>query len=164
MAPHFKDLTGGRFGRLLVVGRRKSEGGRRRWLCRCDCGKEHVVSTLHLNSGETKSCGCYFADVVAERRRLSIEYRRTPRTPTFWSWRGLVARCGYESIERSWLGPEGFERFLEDVGPRPEGTALGRFADTGDYVRSNVAWMTKEQQQEQRAVKRARLKEQANNA
>lgn len=58
-----EDLTGLRFGSWTVLGPfdiYKSPGGatRRRWLCRCDCGKEKPVVTEKLNSGGSKSCGC----------------------------------------------------------------------------------------------------------
>ena len=53
------DLTGHRFGRLVVI----REYGRSKdrqimWLCRCDCGGEVVVTSCNLRSGNTQSCGC----------------------------------------------------------------------------------------------------------
>jgi len=54
----FNDLSGQRFGRLLVVsGCEPNRHGQRRWLCKCDCGTETRPTTGALNSG-TKSCGC----------------------------------------------------------------------------------------------------------
>ena len=29
------------------------------WKCKCKCGNEKFISTYELNSGNTKSCGCY---------------------------------------------------------------------------------------------------------
>lgn len=52
------DLTGQRFGKLTVLEPAENIGGRTTWRCRCDCGKETVVPTGRLRSGETKSCGC----------------------------------------------------------------------------------------------------------
>lgn len=52
------DLTGQRFGSLLVVGlAQEARNGRRIWNCRCDCGTSTRVSTHHLTGG-TQSCGC----------------------------------------------------------------------------------------------------------
>lgn len=57
------DLTGKRFGHLvafdLTVPYRSPSGKSfaTRWICRCDCGRYTVVTTFHLNSGHTKSCG-----------------------------------------------------------------------------------------------------------
>ena len=60
----FKDLTGQRFGRLVVVRRTEdyvSPKGHKasRWLCHCDCGNEVVVRKSDLTSKRTLSCGCY---------------------------------------------------------------------------------------------------------
>ena len=74
------DLLGQRFGRLLVVARAPTLRYSR-WLCRCDCGAEVVVSAqlLRMREGGTRSCGCLrreacrangyrFAALMAERR------------------------------------------------------------------------------------------------
>ena len=54
------DLTGRRFGRLVVVGRapRAAAGGAPPWLCLCVCGTEKTVRGDHLRNGGTRSCGC----------------------------------------------------------------------------------------------------------
>lgn len=52
------DLTGQRYGRLVVLRPAENIGGRTAWLCRCDCGREKVVKTSRLRSGHTSSCGC----------------------------------------------------------------------------------------------------------
>ncbi len=51
------DLTGKRFGRLLVLNReetKESPGGNKRtmWKCKCDCGKETIVWSYSLTSGK----------------------------------------------------------------------------------------------------------------
>lgn len=54
-----KDLTGKRFGRLVVTefsGR--SPTGYYLWKCRCDCGRETIVSRNNLTNRHTLSCGC----------------------------------------------------------------------------------------------------------
>jgi len=61
------DLTGRRFGRLVVLydtGERKS--GNVVWHCRCDCENEVNVRSGDLTSGNTTSCGCYNRERVAE--------------------------------------------------------------------------------------------------
>ena len=54
------DIIGGRFGILLVKGlsSKRNKRKERLWVCRCDCGREHLVKTSNLISGRTKSCGC----------------------------------------------------------------------------------------------------------
>ena len=52
------NLTGHRYGKLMVLAPAANVGGRTAWLCRCDCGREAVVKTYHLRCGHTKTCGC----------------------------------------------------------------------------------------------------------
>lgn len=52
------DLTGQRYGRLTVIAPAPHVGRRTAWRCRCDCGRETVVTSGHLRSGHTSSCGC----------------------------------------------------------------------------------------------------------
>lgn len=60
-----KDLTGQRFGKLLVVSRvqdfiEKNGRHRSQWLCQCDCGKQRNVIGVRLTSKNNAitSCGC----------------------------------------------------------------------------------------------------------
>lgn len=55
---NIEDLTGRTFGLLTVVGREESRNGRSRWLCRCTCGGEKIVTAHDLKAGKVKSCGC----------------------------------------------------------------------------------------------------------
>ena len=52
------NLTGQRYGKLLVLGPAENIGNRTAWRCRCDCGQETVVLTKWLRDGHTASCGC----------------------------------------------------------------------------------------------------------
>jgi len=56
----FYELTGKRFGKLLVLYRLKKRGpsGNVRWMVSCDCGMGKVVLGVSLVKGEIKSCGC----------------------------------------------------------------------------------------------------------
>lgn len=55
------DLTGKRFGRLIVIEINKRNKKRREylWKCKCDCGNITIVYGQNLRRGYTKSCGCY---------------------------------------------------------------------------------------------------------
>lgn len=59
----FIDLTGQRFGRLVVQSRNfeRTTNGKNYpvyWNCVCDCGNKVVVGRSGLKQGNTKSCGC----------------------------------------------------------------------------------------------------------
>ena len=54
-----KDLTGQRFGKLVVIEcAGKLDGRRYSWKCKCDCGNEKIIAGASLTSGNTRSCGC----------------------------------------------------------------------------------------------------------
>ena len=53
------DISGQRFDRLVAIKVvEKEKNGAARWLCKCDCGSEKVVSGSTLRAGITRSCGC----------------------------------------------------------------------------------------------------------
>ena len=54
------DLTGKRFGRLIVIRRSYPNAKNKdvKWLCGCDCGTKKVVRGKNLKQGCSKSCGC----------------------------------------------------------------------------------------------------------
>lgn len=59
MAPKIIDLTGKKYGLLTVIKRLKKRGtGAPYWLCKCECGKETVISGLNLRHKLQWSCGC----------------------------------------------------------------------------------------------------------
>lgn len=53
-----ENLVGKRFGRLSVISKGEKQKGQFTWLCECDCGNEIYVTTNHLTTGNTQSCGC----------------------------------------------------------------------------------------------------------
>ena len=71
--PSFVDLTGKRFGKLVVLERvadTPTKSGKKlvTWKCRCDCGNVCNIRSSNLKIGNTKSCGC-----------LAMKFRRTKR-------------------------------------------------------------------------------------
>lgn len=89
---YFKDLTGQRFGRLIVIERRGSDKHHNAlWLCKCDCGEECIVNGKALRHGDTRSCGCLHSeDLVGKRfgRLLVIE-----ELPERGTDRRIIYRC-----------------------------------------------------------------------
>lgn len=52
------DLTGQRFGKLVVLKYAFSKNKKVYWHCKCDCGTEIDVQANSLVTGNTTSCGC----------------------------------------------------------------------------------------------------------
>jgi predicted SprT family Zn-dependent metalloprotease len=71
----FIDLSGKRFGRLLVVERAPKKGRRTQFICKCDCGNEKIALSDKLQSGETKSCGCLRTEIVASKNRSNAIHK-----------------------------------------------------------------------------------------
>lgn len=74
------DITGKRYGKLVAI----KYVGNSKWLCKCDCGNEHIVKTSYLNNGDTKSCGkCSRAiDMTGKRFGKLTVIRRSEDKPT----------------------------------------------------------------------------------
>lgn len=72
------DLTGRRFGRLVVIERQGTQKDAWHydplWLCRCDCGTECLITGPALRYGKTRSCGCLRKEL--SRARLEEHNKR----------------------------------------------------------------------------------------
>lgn len=70
-----KDISGQRFGKLLVKYRTGDKDGRTMWHCLCDCGKEVDVRRDSLLFGTKKSCGCILSNGEIMVRDILDKYR-----------------------------------------------------------------------------------------
>ena len=67
------DLTGKRFGRLLILQRGKTSlVNGSYWICQCDCGNLKEIRQNSILQGLTKSCGCLNKN-TDKRRKSMIE-------------------------------------------------------------------------------------------
>ena len=63
-----KDITGQRFGRLVVIDCAGKLNGRQYyWNCQCDCGNTKTIAGTALRSGNTTSCGCKTKEALKKR-------------------------------------------------------------------------------------------------
>lgn len=158
--PKFLDLAGQRYGRLVATKIDHRRGHLTFWLCRCDCGKDTVVSIGHLRNGHTQSCGCLHDEAIKVANMTHGHAANGKRSVEFGTWSRIHTRCtnpnnrsykdyggrGIFVCER-WSGKDGFRNFLADMGKRPRGKfSLGRKDNDGPYSKDNCRWETKAQQ------------------
>lgn len=183
----FIDLTGRRFGRLLLIAQAVNKGRRTAWHYRCDCGATGTVAGHAVMYRDQRSCGCLQREAASRVGLSRVTHghsRRGRHSPTYKSWQAMVERCtrpahhawanyGGRGIKvcARWLhgedGEAGFICFLADMGERPHGTSIDRIDNNRDYEPSNCRWATDAEQVRNRRTVRMkpesvrRLREQA---
>lgn len=65
-----RDITGKRFGKLVAmyVSDVHRLSGEKFWRCQCDCGAYTTVRLGSLTSGDSRSCGCFSAELRRKSR------------------------------------------------------------------------------------------------
>lgn len=147
------DLTGLRFGRLVVVGFiGKNINRNATYQCRCDCGATRTLLATYLLTGHTKSCGCLKIDMLRAKMLVHGHSTKTRTSPEYYSWANMIQRCenpnnnrykdyggrGIKVCER-W---KSFKHFLQDMGPRPVRHTLDRKDNAVGYNPDNCKWST----------------------
>lgn len=141
------NLTGKRFGKLVVIKLDHEQDKRIFWRCRCDCGNECVIRSDQFNRGRS-SC-----DVGDCWRTFKHGHASNGRpTSTYKSWRSMMQRCYLETSDSyPWYGERGitvckrwhkFENFLADMGERPANKTLDRKNNNKGYSKANCRWAT----------------------
>lgn len=158
------NFIGQKFNKLTVICAVGKTGNRSiLWECVCECGGKAITTSGSLKSGHTRSCGCLQKEwaksgvhaIHGESKggKVSTEYK---------AWTGMKERClnpngdryndyggrGIKICDR-WVGDNGFQNFLSDMGRKPSSKhSLDRFPnnDTGHYGPDNCRWGTDEQQ------------------
>jgi hypothetical protein len=115
------------------------------------CEKLKEVDARNLR--KLKSCGCQKSISIAAARTIHGANRRGKRTPEYRAWVGMHERCSNPRHKKFYLwGGRGikfdprwdsFERFFEDMGPKPEPKrlySLDRVNVNGNYEPSNARW------------------------
>lgn len=88
------DLTGQRFGKLIVIEKDKpfkTKSGQSvvKWICQCDCGNTTSVATALLRNGKTKSCGCLQKERAKEVNTKHGDYKER----LYGIYKGMLDRC-----------------------------------------------------------------------
>lgn len=151
------DLTGQRFGRLIVLKRVNRNDGKTWWECRCECGNIKSVLGHQLREGKCKSCGCYSADKAREKftthglsnsRLYSIHnamnarcFNKNNKEYHNYGGRGV-------SVCEEWRGRKGFLSFYKwaiSNGYKEE-LSIDRVDNNKNYSPDNCRWVTPKEQ------------------
>ena len=162
------DLTGQRFGKLVVVERAGSSiSGFAMWRCRCDCGKIAIVIGRNLRTGNTRSCGCLYVDERNTRlATINITHGATccgNRTRLYNIWSGMKERCyNHSAINYKNYGGRGITictEWLHDFKAfrdwalshgYQEGLSIDRIDNDKGYSPDNCRWATAKEQRHNR--------------
>lgn len=137
-----KDMTGQRFGRLIVLGPAELEipkpnGTKLGWLCHCDCGKEIVVPRKELICG-LKSCGCLLSDTAKGKIKTNTlgQYNGTtisaikPDRKANKNSKSGIKGVYWSKAESRWIAKIGFQG---------KNITLGRFVKIEDAIAARKA-------------------------
>lgn len=84
----FIDLTGKKFGRLVVL-ERVPAPKKTLWKCLCECGEVTVVQAGNLRNGHTQSCGCYQLHITSVKNTK----HGMSHSKLYWVYAHMVERC-----------------------------------------------------------------------
>lgn len=166
------DLIGQHFGRLYVLHEDpiRTNEGRIKYVCRCDCGNIVSVAAKSLRSGNTKSCGCLRIDKAFEHLPPSLcgedntNFKHgQSKTRLYRIWKGMIKRCNNPNEDNyHCYGGRGIavcEEWHRDFQSFRDWALANGYCDdltidrndtNGNYCPENCRWVTMQEQSSNR--------------
>lgn len=148
------EMSGKRYGRLLVVSESHKGRGGFYWNCICDCGSETTVLGTDLRRGHTKSCGCYNREMSeVKNTKHGLNGTRISRIH-----QNMKARCNNPnnthyhnyggrgiSVCEEWSSLSSFSEWAFSSGYN-DSLTIDRVNNDKGYEPSNCRWISKSEQ------------------
>lgn len=162
------DITGQKFGRLTVLDKLHNYHKKDTyWLCVCECGNLKEVTSSHLTTGKTKSCGCLRKENSGNRLRIHGKCN----TRLHSIWQNMKNRCYHKKSNRyKYYGARGIavcSEWKDDFMNFYDWSMANGYADNltidridvnGNYEPNNCRWVDyKTQSRNRRSVKRVTI-------
>lgn len=157
------EMEGKIFGRWTVIAEtsQRSNSGAIKYLCRCECGNEKIVSGVALRKGESMSCGCYNRDIITKFGKAVYKEN------LYTVWSSMKQRC-YNPKDKAYpnYGGRGiyvfdewrsnytaFKKWAYENGYR-QGLWIDRKDNDGPYAPWNCRWESPARQERNKRTNR----------
>jgi hypothetical protein len=164
------DLTGLKFGKLVVIKRKLGYKDKplKRWICECTCENKTIVDVeeRRLIDGTVISCGCISPE-SSTRMKKNMTTNGYSKERLYRIWRGMKKRCHDENDHAYYnYGARGISVCEEWISDYPkfrewalnngyaDDLTIDRIDNDEGYNPDNCRWFTKGQQADNRRVVR----------
>jgi hypothetical protein len=152
-----EDITGQKYGRLIVLEFAGTHKRNALWKCRCECGNEKVIAGRNLKNGNVKSCGCLRSEKTISRNykhgeinthlyKIFNQMRNRCNNPNHkdfkdYGGRGIEVCQEWNDISafllfRDWAISQGYK----------DGLSIDRRENDKGYSPDNCRWVTVKEQ------------------